>query len=83
MGKSLTTELPDEVYQKLAEKAARRKITPEQLVDELIRQAIDEKEQIVDPQQDPAYHLGDLAEETGITDLAANLEHYLYGAPKR
>ena len=26
--------------------------------------------------------LGELAVETGITDLAANIDHYLYGHPK-
>jgi predicted DNA-binding antitoxin AbrB/MazE fold protein len=32
---------------------------------------------------DPAYNLADLAEETGITDLAVNIDHYLYGLPKQ
>jgi fructosamine-3-kinase len=83
MSKSLTTELPDEVYRKLVERAAGQQMTPEQLAGELIKQAVGEKKQIPDLKQDPAYHLGDLAEETGIKDLAANLEHYLYGVAKR
>jgi predicted DNA-binding antitoxin AbrB/MazE fold protein len=33
--------------------------------------------------QDPAYRLSDLAEETGISDLATNIDHYLYGLPKQ
>ncbi|MBI1747042.1 MAG: antitoxin family protein [Acidobacteria bacterium] len=32
---------------------------------------------------DPAYNLEDIAEETGITDLAQNIDHYLYGLPKK
>lgn len=31
---------------------------------------------------DPAFLIGDLAVETGIPDLAANIDHYLYGHPK-
>ncbi len=31
---------------------------------------------------DPLLNLGDLAIETGISDLAANIDHYLYGHPK-
>ena|ERR1051326_5146041 len=32
---------------------------------------------------DPAYRLGELAVSTGITDLAAEHDHYIYGTPKR
>lgn len=32
---------------------------------------------------DPAYNLASMAEETGIADLALNIDHYLYGLPKR
>jgi len=31
---------------------------------------------------DPIYRLGELAAPTGIADLAANIDHYLYGHPK-
>lgn len=31
---------------------------------------------------DPAYDLASIAEETGINDLAVNIDHYLYGLPK-
>jgi predicted DNA-binding antitoxin AbrB/MazE fold protein len=30
---------------------------------------------------DPAHNLGRIAEETGISDLATNIDHYLYGLP--
>jgi len=33
--------------------------------------------------QDPAYNLAEIAEETGIVDLATNIDHYLYGLPKQ
>ncbi|MBI3950410.1 MAG: DUF104 domain-containing protein [Acidobacteria bacterium] len=33
--------------------------------------------------KDPAYHLAEIAEETGIPDLATNIDHYLYGLPKQ
>lgn len=32
---------------------------------------------------DSAYNLASMAEETGISDLALNIDHYLYGLPKR
>jgi predicted ATP-grasp superfamily ATP-dependent carboligase len=31
---------------------------------------------------DPLFRMGELAVETGITDLAAEADHYLYGHPK-
>lgn len=33
--------------------------------------------------QDPAYNLDEIAEETGVTNLAANIDHYLYRLPER
>ena len=32
---------------------------------------------------DPIYTLYEIAEDTGIKDLATNIDHYLYGLPKR
>lgn len=31
---------------------------------------------------DPLFTMGDLAVETGVPDLAVNIDHYLYGHPK-
>ena len=31
---------------------------------------------------DAIYRIGELAEPTGIPDLAKNIDHYLYGHPK-
>lgn len=33
-------------------------------------------------QGDPLLRMSDLAVETGIRDLATNIDHYLYGHPK-
>jgi len=33
--------------------------------------------------EDPGYNLAEIAEETGISDLATNIDHYLYGLPKQ
>jgi len=33
-------------------------------------------------QEDAVFRMGELAVETGIPDLAANIDHYLYGHPK-
>jgi len=32
--------------------------------------------------EDPVYRLGALAVSTGVSDLALNIDHYLYGHPK-
>jgi len=37
-----------------------------------------EEEQI-----DPIYTIYEIAEESGIPDLATNIDHYLYGVPKK
>ena len=34
------------------------------------------------PEDDPLWQIPDLAVDTGIPDLAVNLDHYLYGHPK-
>lgn len=33
--------------------------------------------------KDPAFNLTEIAAETGISNLAANIDHYLYGLPKQ
>ena len=35
-----------------------------------------------DEDLDPAWRIAELAKDTGIPDLAVNLDHYLYGHPK-
>ncbi len=37
---------------------------------------------VSDDDLDPAWRIGELAVDTGIPDLAVNLDHYLYGHPK-
>jgi hypothetical protein len=32
---------------------------------------------------DPLFRMTDLAVETGVPDLATNIDHYLYGHPKQ
>ncbi len=32
---------------------------------------------------DPAFNLAEMAEDLSIADLATNIDHYLYGLPKR
>ncbi len=34
------------------------------------------------PEVDPLFQMAELAVETGIPDLATNIDHYLYGHPK-
>ena len=35
------------------------------------------------PNLDPAADFSDIAVDSGITDLASNIDHYLYGLPKQ
>jgi hypothetical protein len=35
------------------------------------------------PKDDILFKMGDYAVDTGISDLAVNINHYLYGHPKR
>ena len=35
-----------------------------------------------DAELDPIWRMGELAVDTGIPDLAVNIDHYLYGHPK-
>jgi predicted DNA-binding antitoxin AbrB/MazE fold protein len=47
---------------------------------ERVQITVDKKE---DWKNDPAANLTDLAVDTGIKDLAVNIDHYLYGLPKQ
>ncbi len=33
--------------------------------------------------KEPLFSMADLAVETGVADLATNIDHYLYGHPKK
>ena len=35
------------------------------------------------PEDDPVWRMAELAGETGIPDLSVNIDHYLYGHPRR
>jgi hypothetical protein len=37
---------------------------------------------VSDDELDPVWRMAELATDTGIPDLAVNLDHYLYGHPK-
>lgn len=40
------------------------------------------KTAVADADLDPIWRMAELATDTGIPDLAVNLDHYLYGHPK-
>ncbi|MDZ7375062.1 MAG: DUF104 domain-containing protein [candidate division KSB1 bacterium] len=43
-----------------------------------------EKDELIESvEKDSAFDLASLAVKTGITDLATNHDHYLYGMPKK
>jgi len=41
-----------------------------------------EKQPLTDDELDPIFRMDELATDTGIPDLATNIDHYLYGHPK-
>jgi len=43
---------------------------------------IPEQRATADKELDPVWRMSELATDTGIPDLAVNLDHYLYGHPK-
>lgn len=50
---------------------------------ELVKEAsLSKPTAIDDGQLDPIWRMGELAVDTGITDLAVNIDHCLYGHPK-
>jgi hypothetical protein len=38
--------------------------------------------EVLDENLDPIFRIAELAVDTGIPDLATNIDHYLYGHPK-
>jgi hypothetical protein len=50
---------------------------------ELLKQAAEPQKPKIDKcELDPVWRMGELAVDTGIPDLAVNIDHYLYGHPK-
>lgn len=47
-----------------------------------VRVEVDEREPLQPSKLDPLSRMTDLAVETGVRDLATNVDHYLYGHPK-
>jgi len=45
--------------------------------------AVDAASEVAAPANDPVFQMSELAEETGIPDLAMNIDHYPYGHPKQ
>ena len=39
-------------------------------------------EERLSPEEDALFRMGELAIDTGISDLGVNIDHYLYGHPK-
>lgn len=43
---------------------------------------VDDATALPEVEDDPLYNIGELAVDMGISDLATNIDHYLYGHPK-
>jgi hypothetical protein len=43
---------------------------------------VSEETRLDQPEIDPLFRIGELAVDTGISDLSINVDHYLYGHPK-
>jgi hypothetical protein len=51
-------------------------------VEPVIVHTLEQPKKIDDSELDPIFRMGELAVDTGIPDLAVNIDHYLYGHPK-
>ena len=55
---------------------------PEGTAVEVIAVSSGAKKVMADDELDPIFRIANLAVDTGIPDLATNIDHYLYGHPK-
>ena len=82
-----TIQLPKQLYARLWRLAEREQTEPVRLIERWLDRALaqtqesnpdDETEDVA-----PIYRLHEYAEDLGVTDLAQNADHYLYGHEKQ
>ena len=86
--RNATLKLPRDLYERLSTAAQAESIDPITLIENLLKtkeeksDLPDEMSDDFDPSTAPIYRVHKYAVDTGIPDLAQNLDHYLYGHPK-
>lgn len=76
---TITIKLPEKSYKFLKERAVQHGISPDKFVQNLIEIYIAD----IDSNEDPIYKLPEIAEDLEVPDFSENIDHYLYGLPKR
>lgn len=79
-----TLRLPEDLYDRLKAAANAKNVDPIQFIENLLEADKENKQSLIDEESEiaPLYRLHELAIDMGITDLAQNLDHYLYGLDK-
>lgn len=79
-----TLRLPEDLYNRLKAAANEKNIDPVQFIEKLLEADKNREQSLIaeDSEVAPLYHLHEHAIDMGITDLAQNLDHYLYGLDK-
>lgn len=69
-------ELPDNLYERIRQLAHSSNLEPAELIENLLDQSTKEDSDVFG-------WLVENAIDFGVDDLSENLDHYLYGSPKR
>jgi predicted CopG family antitoxin len=79
-----TIQLPEDIYDRLKSAANAESVDPAKYIEKLLEEKNGESQKKIneDTEIAPLYRLHELAIDMGITDLAQNLDHYLYGLDK-
>lgn len=75
-----TLQIPQQLYRRLWHLAAQEKTEPVRLIERWLERALEHTD--ADGEADtvaPIYYLHEYAEDLAVTDLAQNVDHYLYG----
>lgn len=75
---------PLDLYRRVEKTAKRKSKSSAQVIREAVELYLekDEKEKEIDWENDPIFKAAGIM-KSGVTDLAVNHDHYLYGMPKR
>ena len=82
-----TIQIPKQLYARLWRLAEQEHTEPVRLIERWLDRAIEQTKggEIDSEIEDiaPIYRLHEYAEDLGVTDLAQNIDHYLYGHEKK
>ena len=81
-----TIQIPKHLYLRLRRLAEQEQTEPVDLIARWLEHALAQKDEDVEAESEPVapiYHLHEYAEDLGVTDLAQNIDHYLYGHDKQ